>query len=201
MVGFRIMSCPACKKDFASKYTYKRHIQQLHPKMEYDNVSSTQESDNENVSEENESETEENDSEDELDFWTMLIRHTVEDICKNRKAQGLTECIPSLTESEQMAEGVMLSQFMKKLREVYYDIEKIHEAGSGDSVLEKIETKLGKLQQQFEDDSFEDETQEMAWEKYKPLIRKKILENLDEFEDLVCEKTVRHVKDSEMVLW
>ena len=70
-------------------------------------------------------------------------------------------------------------------RVAYYDIEKIHNAGSTDSVLDLIENELEKLKNKFMDDSFEDEIKEMAWKKHKPLIRKRILQNLEELEVLV----------------
>ena len=178
---------------------------QMHPEKEMEDaeLSSDQDSDNEksDVFRQSESETdssmEESGPEDEPDFWAKLIRYAVEEIYTKRKAQGDTGFIPSLTEPQQMAEGQLLSKFMKKLRRVYYHIEDIHVAGCGDPILEKIQNELEKLQEEFDDGFFEAETQEMAWKKYKPFIRKKILENLDEFEELVCNEANSGLQDGE----
>ena len=51
------------------------------------------------------------------------------------------------------------------------------------------------------DDSFEDEIKEMAWKKHKPLIRKRILQNLDELEVLVCNKNATCTAECGGLVW
>ena len=114
-----IMFCELCQKHFATKYTFKRHMQLMHPAKEtdYEPNDQAQEFDNETNDQDQESDYEqrdvfeqsemENDSsgesmeqtnsnaesekeEEEPDFWTMIIRHVVEQIYKRagRKSRG-----------------------------------------------------------------------------------------------------------------
>ena len=183
-------------------------MDKFHPENEIEDVSSDLPSEDEeksnpsndifngseiddNSSNEIEEETEnssESEEEEEPDFWNILIRRVVTEICTRRKADGKTPYLPFMTSANKMAEGKYLSQFANRLRMTYYEIEKIHNAGIGDSVLDLIENELEKLKTNFMDESFEEEISEMAWKKYKPLIRKRILQNLEELEVLVCNE-------------
>ena len=137
-------------------------MEQFHPTDEMEDVSSDLNSDEEKGNDIfNDSEADENSSneigseseeEEEPDFWNMLIRRVVTEICTRRKADGKTTYLPFLTSAEKMAEGKYLSQFANRLRVAYYDIEKIHNAGSTDSVLDLIENELEKLKNKFMDD-------------------------------------------------
>ena len=193
-------------------------MQHIHKSMEIEDASSKASSDDENDSDveaKNISETKtakidhsetdsnsdsEQEADEETDFWSMLIKEVVEEIYTERKAAGKPGFLPYLNIPAKIAEGKYLSQFIRRLRLKYTDVKKIHDAACTDSVIQLIENEVEKIKEEYTDpdDSFPDETQEMAWKKYKPLIKKKIFQNLDEFRDLVCgQEDVCYEGDSE----
>ena len=204
---YTVMHCAICQKNFATKYTYERHIQKKHrPEEEIEDQESDNDkpdifeysqSGNESSGEsmeqtDNGSETEE-EEEEKPDFWTLLIRYIVLQLHEEQKAEGHL----GFASLEQIAERPLLSKIINRLRNEYYEIKLIHEAGSSDSLLEKIETELEKLKEESTDEEFEEEAQEIAWKKYKPCIKKKILQNLEEFEMLVCNSDADDEDDSD----
>ena len=204
---YTVMHCAICQKNFATKYTYERHIQKKHrPEEEMEDQESDNDkpdifeysqSGNESSGEsmeqtDNGSETEE-EEEEEPDFWTMLIRYVVLLVHDEQKANGT----PGFTSLQQITEKPVLSKVINQLRYEYDNIKRIYEAGSSDSLLEKIENELEKLKEESTNEEFEEEAQEMAWKKYKPCIKKKILQNLKEFEKLVCNSDADNEEDSD----
>ena len=204
-----VMFCENCQKHFATKYTFKRHMQQMHPAKEMDNEANDQEleSDNETNDHDQESGNENSDifeysqsenecsdesmeqtdsgseteEQEEPDFWTLIIRNAVQQIQHIQK----TKENPGFNWLQHITEKPLVSQFINILRKIYYNIEQIHEAGNSDPVLEKIENELEKMKDTAtSEEEFEEEAQEMAWIKYKPYIKKKILQNLEEFKIL-----------------
>ena len=168
-------------EDTSSESTLDNEVDtkgQLEPNGDSDN-----ESNNETV-EENEFSSGSED-EEENDFWRMLIKKVAAEIYRKREWDGNPGVLPFITDPEQIAEGQYLSHFSDLLRQKYYDIEQIHNAGCDDSVLNLIEDQVEKLRKQITDESNEIISQTMVWEKYRPLIRKKILKNLDVLEVLV----------------
>ena len=192
---YTAMHCAICQKNFATKFTYEHHIQMKHrPEEEIEDQESDNDrpdifeysqSGNESSGEsmeqtDNGSETEE---EEEPDFWTLIIRNAVGQIQDVQKVDGK----PDFNWLQHITEKPLLSQFINLLRKTYYNTKLIHEAGSSDSLLEKIENELEKLKEEYTDEDFESEAQETAWKKYKPYIKKKILQNINEFETVVCK--------------
>ena len=203
---YTVMHCAICQKNFATKYTYERHIQMKHRPEEqtedqesdndrpdiFENSQSGNESSDESMEQtDNGSETEE--EEEEPDFWTMIIRYLVLHIREEQKAKGDL----GFTSLQQITERPLLPKIINRLRKEYYNTKLIHEAASSDSLLEKIENELEKLKEEYVDEDFEWEAQEMAWKKYKPYIKKKILQNIEEFEILVCKPDTDDEVDSE----
>ena len=139
------------------------------------------------------SETGSEEEEEEPDFWTMIIRYVVLHIREEQKAKGDL----GFSSLQQITERPLLSKIINRLRNEYYNTKLIHEAGSSDSLLEKIENELEKLKEEYTDEDFESEAQETAWKKYKPYIKKKILQNINEFETLVCKSDADDEGDSE----
>ena len=191
---YTVMHCAICQKNFATKYTYERHIQMKHrpeeqtEDQESDNdrpdIFEYSQSGNESSGESMEqSESGSESEEEEPDFWTIIIRYVVKQVHSEQKAQG----DPGYTSLQQITEKPLLSLVIDRLRKTYYNTKLIHDAGSNDSILEKIENELEKLKEEYTDKEFEWEVQEMAWKKYKPYIKKKILQNINEFETLVCK--------------
>ena len=133
---------------------------------------------NENLAESNCGSESEN---EETDFWHLLIRNAALDIYNKRKAEGKTGFLPFLTNAEQIAEGEYLRQFLGFLRMKYHYMEQIHDAGCDDPALSRIQNQIKKLKNLFMDET---ESQVMAWKKYKPMIREKILQNLDDLKIL-----------------
>ncbi len=64
---------------------------------------------------ENEEEQEEDDEEE--DFWTLIIRETVDSICHKRLADGHPARLSNLTDVSQLLEGQNLSAFIRRLKE------------------------------------------------------------------------------------
>ena len=133
------------------------------------------------------SDMEQSDEDEETNFWTILIKSVVSEIYTKRKALGKTGFLPGLTTPEKMAEGKYLASFIKRLRLKYNEIKEMHEASCKDPVIELIEDEVEELEEDSENSLFESEDEELTWKKYKPLIRKRILQNLDEIAVLVSE--------------
>ena len=200
------MHCAFCQKNFATKYTYERHIEKKHrPEKEIED----QESDNykpdifeysqsENKSscesmEQTNNGSESEEEEEKPDFWTLIIRYIVQQAHKEKEAQG----DPGFDSLQQINERPILTSIINRLRDEYNKIKLIHEAGSSDSLLQKIENELEKLKEESTDEDNETEVREMAWKKYKPCIKKKILQNLKEFGMLVCNTNTDGEEDSD----
>ena len=145
------------------------------------------ESDVSDESVDNDMNQDEHSEDEDANFWTILIRSVVSEIYMKRKALGKTGFLPGLTTPEQMTEGKYLSSFIKRLRLKYNEIEEMHEASCKDPVIELIEDEIEEQKEDSEDGSFESDDEELAWEKYKPLVKKRILQNLDEIDVLISE--------------
>ena len=135
--------------------------------------------------EEDEVDKEEVEDFEEPDFWQLLIRSVAKEIYTKRKADGSPGHISCITDAEQMAEGKFLSCICDLLRLKYYHVKKIYNAARKDATLNIIENELERLIKQ--DKSIEKELQKIVWKKYRALLKKKILQNTDEFEILVCD--------------
>ncbi len=210
------MQCQFCNRAFASKYTLRRHIAHFHREMKFeeteenikdDTFSSAIDSDDtktdistnsessdvdENIDEENKESDEQSEKDDELEekedsFWTLLIRETVKEIYNERKARGLPGHSPELTEVSQLFDGKNLSALIDRLRNRYSEICDITSAAEADSLMELIHKKQLKIQDELPGESIEEEGEEMAWNRYKFIIRKRIIENSEEFMPLVGE--------------
>ena len=211
------MFCHVCNRIFASKYTLKRHVAEVHgestryrqvsPKFDTcrpctdifsDSVSNSgseddqsmqgetedqNESDNEtDVNTDVESDDETNNDEEspkQRDFWALLIRRTVESIRLNRLLKGNQA---TAANPEDLLEGNDLSTLLRALKNEYSNIKAIYKAGKSDSLLAAINRKAQKIERQFEEqcDDVAEESDDIAWEKYKIIVKKKLADNIDE---------------------
>ncbi len=203
------MHCQFCNQEFASKYTLRRHIQRKHKNMNEtemddsmsdasDNDDSSSKTTNDSISEDslsdvstdNEDQTnedsenvEEEDDDEEENFWTLMIRETVNFICHKRLADGSPAHIA--TDVSQLLEGNGLKYFIKKLKERHDEIREISCKMEYDDLLELLWTKSNTLSEKVPSDTSSADCEEAIWKKYKFLIKKKIVENKEELKPLV----------------
>ena len=209
------MFCDQCNRYFATKYTYKRHLLQKHgvtsPNTDetgYDSDDSKSTDSNNSMAtsqarpdifEDNESDT--SDTEENEDFWTLLIHDTVLSIHNGRAAVGLPGPLPNIQRAGQLVEGKHLTNFINRLKENFHKIKQIYDASVNDTLLDLIQKQADKIQDKFEDsnEEVEDQAVDMAWKKYKFLIKKKIANNIDELEPLVGDPEENENSDSEQM--
>lgn len=203
------MNCEYCHKVFATKYTLKRHMAQVHSESfdtTTDSIKSESEStngestvplqesnggDNSDPEEPMDSDSEEPTTED---FWTLLIRATVKQIYYQRIAAGLPVPIPDVDSAEELLEGKAFNQIFHQMRKTYSEHSALHNAAIMDCLLDIILSQSGSMFEDYdtrgEDQKDYDEQAEiLAWKKYKFLIMKKVQNNLEEFDILVGEKS------------
>jgi len=126
------------------------------------------------------------DSEPEEDnFWKLLIEEMVANLESERMAQGIPIQLEGVANIEELTDGKNLGILVKKLRETHANIKCISEASLSDPLLEMIENKSFKIQQKIADTDTADEADEIAWKKFKPMIKKKILKNAECFSRLL----------------
>ena len=149
----------------------------LEPNTDSDNESeSTASSENDNSSG--------SEAEEEDDFWHLLIESVAAGIYEQRKTDGKPGVLPFITHPKQIAEGEYLSHFTDQLRLTYNQIERIYNAGCDDSVLNLIEDEFEKQRKHITDEQ-DSKIQAKVWKKNRALIRKKMLQNLDDLKVLV----------------
>lgn len=174
------MQCEICDRNFATKYTLQRHMIGFHGK-------NNSEEDTESViTEDNQSEdTEMEDSNERPDFWNLLIKKTVATIIQWRISKGWE---PSLdyTNPLDLCEGKMYSQLIQSLREEFELQGKLNSAQEDDNLINLIIKEKERMADKLTDDAFtDDDADYIAWNKYKYLVRKKVLQNLEELNPLV----------------
>jgi predicted Fe-S protein YdhL (DUF1289 family) len=184
------MYCEACGRTYATKFSYQRHLLTKHSNVlrnvEEDSTSNDSGSEaSDNVQNQDSQDISDRESETPEDFWTLLIKDTVETIVKDRIANGKPGHFEELDNVYQLLEGKNLSGFISHMKERYHHIKRIHDTIENDSVLHLIGQKTTALEEKFGDDEFKDEAEDMAWKKYKYLVKKKIVDNLKELSPLV----------------
>ena len=194
------MYCRLCNSHFATKYTYRRHVDKVHksnpPNDSYDSDGDTTNSEDSSesrkpdifrdISEDNESNTSETESETS-DFWTLLIRDTAQEIYNVRLGHGKPGAVEGITSTKDLVQGKHLSRLIEDLKDNFRNIKDIYDASVNDTLLDLIDKKADKIEDRFDNTSekIRDEAEDMAWKKYKLLVRKKIEDNLDELNLLV----------------
>ncbi len=141
---------------------------------------------------------ESNDSDDEDDddngtestehnFWSLLIEETAEKIHNDRLGAGLPGPIREISNLNQLVHGKWLSLIIKHLQNRYREIKEISDAAVDDTLLGMIGTKADKVVSEYEpaNEDIAKEANAIAWKKYKLLVRKKIIDNLEQFQVLV----------------
>ncbi len=219
--------CKICHKQFASKYSQKRHMDSVHisaPRIhakatlqlktkrtsepliksdsDDDDASSVESTDStrwmnkdmniksryqDNVDEyDDENEQEEEEEENVDDFWTLLIRETVRSIKLERKSCG--EPVATVQDSRDLLEGKELLAIIDHLKGTFYKMKCIVDASENDKVADLIQVKIEKLTEKFDESDLEDMipmAANMAWKKYRCLVKKKISDNIGEFDTLI----------------
>ncbi len=142
-------------------------------------------SDEEETDEETEDEEEE--EEEKPDFWSLVIQETARKIHSDRLAADLPGPDQEIQGVYQLLEGKALSKVMNHVKNRYREIKEISEAGNSDTLLDLIEKKARKIQEQFEgaNEDITKEAEDIAWRKYKFLVKKKIIDNIEHFQILV----------------
>ncbi len=123
-------------------------------------------------------------------IWSLLIEETAEKIRNDRLGAGLPGPVQEISNLDQLVHGKWLSLIIKQLQNRYRKIKEISDAAADDNLLAMIGTKADKVMSEYEPAN-EDITKEataIAWEKYKPLVRKKIIDNLEHFQFLVGDE-------------
>ncbi len=123
----------------------------------------------------------------EANFWSLLIEETAEKIHNDRLGAGLPGPIQEISNLNQLVHGKWLSLIIKHLQNRYREIKEISDAATDDTLLGMIGTKADKVVSEYEpaNEDIAKEANAIAWKKYKLLVRKKIIDNLEQFQVLV----------------
>ncbi len=137
--------------------------------------------------EETDEETEEEEEEEDPDFWSLMIQETARKIHNDHLAADLPGPDQEIQGVYQLVEGKTLSKLMNHLKNRYREIKEISEAANSDTLLDLIEKKARKIQEQYEgaNEDITKEAEDIAWRKYKFLVKKKIIDNIEHFQILV----------------
>jgi len=154
--------------------------------MEDDKIKGEEEDDSEKeedeeVEEEDEKDEDEDteDEEDEgVDAWNILIAETIRDLKDDdQKLRSIDDIVES---------PARLDKFMILLQKKHIELETWNSSASDDPLFNKIQIKEEKIENEFDDHKLSKaDIKEVAWNKLKVLIKKKILENLEEFDVLI----------------
>ncbi len=121
------------------------------------------------------------------DFWSLLTQETARKMHNDRLAADLPGPDEAIQDVYQLVEGKKLSIVMNHLKNRYRDIKEISEAANSDTLLGLIEKKAAKVEEQYEEanEDISKEAEDIAWRKYKFLVKKKIIDNIEHFQILV----------------
>lgn len=133
------------------------------------------------------------DSGEPEDFWTLLIRATVKEIYFQRIMNDLPVPIPD-TNAEDFLEGKIFNSVLSQMRKQYNQYKDLHNAADDDKLLDIILSTSMAMFEHYDtsgndEDAFEEQAEILAWKKFKYLIKKKIQNNLDEFDILISENS------------
>ncbi len=144
---------------------------------EENKLSGTESNENSEESEEEEVEGEDKEEEEE-GFWPLMIRETVNTLKQDGR---------SVEDVDQILEGKTLKNFINHMKTRLKEIQQISNAAETDSVMNMIEQKTEKIFEKMDDgsDEMHENAEELAWKKYKILVKKKLKENVEELEPLV----------------
>jgi len=186
--------CEVCNRVFASKYSCDRHKSLKHKflkresdenksdveteGMEDDEVDEEEEDNDDKEESEEESDDTEDEEDEGVDAWEILIVETIRDLKdKGQKLHSTDDIIES---------PERLNKFMLLLQKKHIAWETWNISACDDPLFNKIQEKEEKIENDFDDQELsKTEIKEMAWNKLKVLIKKKILENLEEFDILI----------------
>ncbi len=132
------------------------------------------ESDEADEHEDPESENSDDEETEEEDFWSLLIQETARRMHNERLEADLPDPYAAIHDVSQLATGKNLSTVMKHLKNRQLDIKEISEAADSDTLLDLIENKAAKIQEQYEEanEDVTEEAEDIAWRKYKFLVKK-----------------------------
>ncbi len=127
-----IMQCDKCDRFFATKYTYRRHLDKKHPIIGTSTTSEDYIDDSSEsiMSTEDPSHPESNASDDkddddngtepsEPDFWSLLIEETAEKIHNDRLGAGFPGPMQEIRNLNQFAHGMWFSLIIKHMQNRY----------------------------------------------------------------------------------
>ncbi len=143
-----------------------------------------EESDEEETDEDEEDEEEEDDDdEEEPDFWSLLIQETARKMHSERREGDLDDQNEAIHDASQLVTGKNLSMVMNHLKNRKRKIMEISEAANNDELIDLIEKKARKIEKQCEgaNEDITKEAEDIAWRKYKFLVKKKIIDNIEQF--------------------
>jgi hypothetical protein len=200
------MYCAECNRHFATKYTYKRHMDLLHNQLNGSQLDQSQSDTTDVISDdghtdsvdqdsmeqdpvdkESEEESEPDDESDaeseDGDFWTLLVREAVKTVLNRSNGEPLQD----VTNVEQITEGKKLVNFMNIMKNKFHSSKCIIDASEGDKLMDMIQEDIDEITDKLDDGdgAMEKHAADTVWKKYKLLVKKKIQDNLDELEPLV----------------
>jgi hypothetical protein len=170
------MYCSECNRHFATKYTFKRHMDLLHKQLDgsqldrsqsdttdvmsddghvdsVDQDSMDQDPVDQKSGEESESDDESASESEDGDFWTLLVREAVKTVLNRNNGEPL----PGVTNVKQIIEGKNLVIFMNIMKNKFHSSKCIVDAAEGDKLMDMIEEDTVKITDKLDD---EDEAME-----------------------------------------
>ena len=205
--------CEKCDINFASKYTFARHLKQKHNNAIWVPFKNNQSEENQDDSmseasdntsnhsktlkdtsndAEDEEEEEKEEEEEEEDYWAKIIKLTVHDIWFKNMKQYDSGVVCDITDIEQFLQGKNPTRLCNRIREMDKMVNEIQSAAEDDilytSIKQKLDNELGDYDLEKEEkykEAFTEQASIVAWKHFKYMIKKKIKENLDLFDILV----------------
>jgi hypothetical protein len=113
----------------------------------------------------------------------MLIRDTVLDLKKSERL----ETNESISVKDFINDRKLVTNFIRKMQIRYGSMKEIVDASNNDKIYEQITEEADSIIDKFAeyDVDYGEEAYDMAWDKYRHIIRSKVIENIDELDFLI----------------